>query len=101
MLLPTLLALLLPALPLASATSHARRSFPHVARDASLVVAAATNETGVASSASSLPFSPAVYPSPNTTATGSWVNAVTKAKALIKDWTVEQKLNVTFGFYEN
>lgn len=110
MLLPTLLAAVFLAFPLASAhSSHSRRSgpssFPHIARDeSSLVVAAANSSVAVSTQATvstastGLAFSPPFYPSPNTTATGAWATAVTKAQAYLKNWTIEQKLNITFGF---
>ncbi|KAL2825366.1 putative beta-glucosidase M [Aspergillus cavernicola] len=41
--------------------------------------------------------SPPVYPSPNITGTGNWVEPYTKAKALVAQLTIEEKSNLTFG----
>ncbi|KAH3915768.1 hypothetical protein HBI56_042120 [Parastagonospora nodorum] len=42
--------------------------------------------------------SPPVYPSPNTTSTGDWSHAVSRARALVAQMTLAEKENVTMGF---
>lgn len=41
--------------------------------------------------------SPPIYPSPNGTGTGDWAEAYTKAKALVGQMTLEEKVNITGG----
>lgn len=41
--------------------------------------------------------SPPVYPSPQQDATGAWTDAITKAKDLVSQLTLEEKVNLTSG----
>lgn len=41
--------------------------------------------------------SPSFYPSPKTLGLGSWTESVKKARTYLKDWTLEEKVNLVTG----